>query len=141
VNYLVVILICVIICTGFYSFVKETHRNEIENLKITYSLELEKYKKEFLQRSDAVRRGFCVETFVPFTEQFPVPAEDVSFLGKPIDFVGFTDTNSRETCTVHFIEVKSGKSKLTTKQRNIKTAIQQGRVKWHEVVVQEKSYT
>ena len=68
-------------------------------------------------------------------EEFPIPAEDVVFLGMPIDYVGFTNTGSKTKCEVHFVEVKSGSSFLMGKQKNIKKAIQEGRVYWHEVSV------
>jgi predicted Holliday junction resolvase-like endonuclease len=86
-------------------------------------------------RSAAANWGFTIENFVPFIDTFPVPPQDVNFLGKPIDYVGFTDTESKTLCKVHFIEVKSGSALLTAKQRNIKKAIEEGRVQWHEVRV------
>jgi predicted Holliday junction resolvase-like endonuclease len=87
------------------------------------------------KRSGAVQWGKSIEAFVPFMTKFPIPAEDVTFLGMPIDYVGFTDTGKAEKCTVHFIEVKSGVSFLSEKQKNIKKAIQEGRVQWHEITV------
>jgi len=86
-------------------------------------------------RSSAVSFGKCIEQFVPFMTDFPVPVEDVHFLGMPIDFIAFCKTDKVEECEVHFIEVKSGGSMLSKKQFNIKTAILEGRVKWHEVRV------
>ena len=68
-------------------------------------------------------------------DEFPLRPEDVNFLGKPIDFIGYTNTASKTKCEVHFIEVKSGNAILLSKQRNIKKAIQEGRVYWHEVRV------
>jgi len=67
--------------------------------------------------------------------KFPVPAEDVVFVGMPIDYVGFTSTDSKVDCKVHFIEVKSGNSTLSAKQKNIKKAIEEGRVFFHEIAV------
>lgn len=87
-------------------------------------------------RSSAVNWGKTIEHFVPFMTKFPVPPEDVVFLGMPIDYVGFTSTESKTKCEVHFIEVKSGNSVLMGKQRNIKKAIQEGRVYWHEIAVE-----
>jgi len=86
-------------------------------------------------RSSSVNWGLAIENFAPFIDKFPLPPEDVTFLGKPIDFVGYKDTGSPTKCSVHFIEVKSGKAFLSTKQKNIKKAIAAGRVHWHEVRV------
>ena len=98
--------------------------------------ELKKARKDSKFRSSAVNWGKSIEHFVPFMTKFPVPPEDVVFLGMPIDYVGFTHTDSKTMCEIHFIEVKSGNSILMTKQRNIKKAIQEGRVKWHEISVE-----
>jgi predicted Holliday junction resolvase-like endonuclease len=100
-----------------------------------HEIEKAKVKKESTFRSSAVNWGKTIEHFVPFMTKFPIPAEDVVFLGMPIDYVGFTDTDDAKKCEVHFIEVKSGNSILMGKQRNIKKAIQEGRVNWHEIAV------
>ena len=112
---------------------------QLEKLKAEHEEELRreitKARKEGKQRSAAVQWGKTIEHFVPFMEEFPIPAEDVVFLGMPIDYVGFTNTGSKTKCEVHFVEVKSGSSFLMGKQKNIKKAIQEGRVHWHEVTV------
>ena len=107
---------------------KEAHEEELRR-------EITKARNEGKQRSAAVQWGLTIENFVPFMDEFPIPTEDVNFLGKPIDYVGYTDTDSKENCAVHFIEVKSGRSQLLKHQRNIKEAIQSGRVYWHEIRV------
>jgi predicted Holliday junction resolvase-like endonuclease len=107
---------------------KEQHEEELRR-------EITKARQDGKQRSAAVQWGKTIEHFVPFMEDFPIPAEDVVFLGMPIDYVGFTNTGSKTKCEVHFVEVKSGSSFLIGKQKNIKKAIQEGRVKWHEITV------
>ena len=107
---------------------KEQHEEELRR-------EITKARQDGKQRSAAVQWGKTIEHFVPFMEEFPIPAEDVVFLGMPIDYVGFTNTGSKTKCEVHFVEVKSGSSFLMGKQKNIKKAIQEGRVHWHEVSV------
>lgn len=97
--------------------------------------EIKKARKDSKFRSSAVNWGKSIEHFVPFMSKFPLPPEDVVFIGMPIDYVGFTDTESAKKCTVHFLEVKSGVSILSGKQRNIKKAIEEGRVVFHEITV------
>ena len=108
---------------------KEAHEEELRR-------EVTKARKDGKQRSAAVQWGKSIEHFVPFMKDFPVPVEDVTFLGMPIDYVGFTNTGSKTGCEVHFIEVKSGSSFLMGKQKNIKKAVQEGRVFWHEMSVE-----
>ncbi len=97
--------------------------------------EVAKARKDSKFRSSAANWGKTIEHFVPFMTKFPIPPEDVVFLGMPIDYVGFTDTGSKTKCTVHFLEVKSGSAFLSDKQKNIKKAIQEGRVEFHEISV------
>lgn len=118
-------------------------KSEISKLKLeliekdaAHIVEKAKVKKDSTFRSSAVNWGKSIEHFVPFMTKFPVPPEDVVFLGMPIDYVGFTHTDSKTKCEVHFIEVKSGNAALMGKQRNIKKAIQEGRVTWHEISVE-----
>jgi len=128
------IVLLVLIVASVWNFkyqlekLKEQHEEELRR-------EITKARKEGKQRSAAVQWGKTIEHFVPFMEEFPIPAEDVVFLGMPIDYVGFTNTGSKTKCEVHFVEVKSGSSFLMGKQKNIKKAIQEGRVHWHEVSV------
>jgi len=110
-------------------------KKQIEETAAAHIIEKAKVKKDSTFRSSAVNWGKSIEHFVPFMTKFPLPPEDVVFIGMPIDYVGFTHTDSKTKCEVHFIEVKSGKSILMGKQRNIKKAIQEGRVYWHEVAV------
>jgi len=110
-------------------------QDQIEETAASHIVEKAKVHKNSKFKSSAVNWGFTVENFVPFIDTFPIPPEDVNFLGKPIDYIGFTDTDSKSACNVHFIEVKSGKSFLSQKQKNIKLAIEEGRVQWHEVRV------
>ena len=128
------IVLLILIITSVWNFnyqlekLKEQHEEELRR-------EITKARKEGKQRSAAVQWGKTIEHFVPFMEEFPIPAEDVVFLGMPIDYVGFTNTGSKTKCEVHFVEVKSGSSFLMGKQKNIKKAIEEGRVRWHEVSV------
>lgn len=131
--YFTLVLVALVIYVT-YSFnvkltkLKEEHQEELLNEKA-------KSRHEGKQRSAAVQWGLSIENFVPFMDEFPIPVEDVNFLGKPIDYVGYTDVDSKEECAVHFIEVKSGRSQLLKHQRHIKKAIKEGRVHWHEVRV------
>ena len=114
-------------------------KQEIYALKEQHILDLQSKisaaRTDAKKRSTAVQWGKSIEHFVPFTSKFPIPAEDVSFLGMPIDYVGFTDTGSKTKCAVHFVEVKSGTAFLMDKQKNIKTAILEKRVHWHEISI------
>lgn len=119
--------------------IAKTEIKRLENIIVEKELELveeiKKARKDSAFRSSAVNWGKTIEHFVPFMTKFPIPPEDVVFLGMPIDYVGFTNTGSKTKCEIHFVEVKSGNAFLMSKQKNIKKAIQEGRVYWHEIAV------
>lgn len=120
----------------YFSIKKLTETaNLLKEQQKSFEKEKAVIRKDAQKRSGAVQWGKTIEHFVPFMTKFPIPPEDVVFLGMPIDYVGFTDTGSRTKCKVHFVEVKSGVSFLSTKQKNIKKAIEEGRVVFHEIAV------
>lgn len=110
-------------------------KQQVKDIQEDFKLERDKIRKDAKFRSSAVNWGKTIEHFVPFMDKFPIPPEDVVFLGMPIDYVGFSNTGSKTKCEVHFVEVKSGNSFLMGKQKNIKKAIEEGRVYWHEIAV------
>jgi predicted Holliday junction resolvase-like endonuclease len=111
-------------------------KQQVRDIQEDFKLERDKIRKDAKFRSSAVNWGKTIEHFVPFMDKFPIPPEDVVFLGMPIDYVGFSNTGSKTKCEVHFVEVKSGNSFLMGKQKNIKRAIKEGRVYWHEIGVE-----
>ena len=132
------ILITITICAlSFASYIYISH-DKIAQRKAEAYLEKWKVKEEkkiredAYQRSRAVSFGNTIEHYVPFMKEFPVEPKDVQFFGKPIDYIAFANRGSKKKCSVHFIEVKSGNSNLNGHQKNIKTAILEGRVHWHE---------
>jgi len=90
--------------------------------------ETENRKKIVSQKkSSEVRLGNIAETLAPFLDQFDFDPENCIFLGKPIDYISFEDE------AITFIEIKSGKAQLSTKQRHIRDLIKAKQVVWKEV--------
>jgi predicted Holliday junction resolvase-like endonuclease len=114
-------------------------KKKISNLKYNFENQRSAIRTDAKKRSGAVQWGKTIEHFVPFMSDFPVPPEDCTFLGMPIDYVAFKDTDNKTKCSVHFVEVKSGSAFLMGKQKNIKKAIEEGRVFWHEIAVDGNS--
>lgn len=124
------------------AWITRINKKEVEKLKKElqaqqelFDSERDQIKRDAKKRSGAVQWGKTIEHFVPFMTDFPVPPEDCTFLGMPIDYVAFSNTGSKTKCSVHFVEVKSGNAFLMSKQKNIRQAIQEGRVHWHEISV------
>lgn len=103
---------------------------EISIAKLTEDLEEQKDLKTKVtsqKKSSEVRLGHIAETLAPFLDQFEFEPEECSFLGQPIDYISFGQDE------VTFIEVKSGNSQLSSKQRRIRDQILEGKVAWKEV--------
>ncbi len=81
----------------------------------------------FELRSTRVKHGKNWEHFIPFMEDFPGDKENAVFLGMPIDYISFDDE------TIKFIEVKTGKSTLNKKQRQIKDLVKNKKIEWYEL--------
>ena len=85
----------------------------------------EQYAKLFSQKkSSEVRTGKITEQIAPFLADYPLNSQTARFIGDPIDFVHFDED------MVTFVEVKSGKSQLSKKQRNIRDLIKEGKVEF-----------
>ena len=98
---------------------------EISTLQATLGFEQEQYIKLLGQKkSSEVRTGKITEQIAPFLEDYPLDPKTARFIGEPLDFVHFDEEK------VTFVEVKSGKSQLSTKQRRIRDLIQEGKVEF-----------
>ena len=91
----------------------------------------ESAKKEYdtllgQKKSSEVRIGHISESMAPFLTDFKYNPEECRFLGMPIDYVVFDETN-RE---IVFLEIKSGNSQLTPKQKRIKEMVETGKVRF-----------
>jgi len=90
-------------------------------------------RKDAIQRSQAVTVGKVTEQLVPYLPGFGFNPKDVRFIGSPVDLVVFDGMSQDEVREVVFVEVKTGGSGLTTRERRIRDAIQAGRVSWLEL--------
>jgi len=98
---------------------------EISVLKSQVGFQEEQYSKLLGQKkSSEVRVGHIAETMASFLKDYPFPSETGTFLGKPLDMIHFLDDK------IVFVEIKSGKSKLSSKQRKIKELIEKGKVEF-----------
>ena len=92
---------------------------------------LEGIVKARLKQSRAVLGGLVSEQIAPLLPDFPFDVGDCRFIGKPVDFIVFRGMNEQKISEVIFLEVKSGTAKtLSPQEKNLRDAIQAGRVRW-----------
>ena len=77
-----------------------------------------------------VDRGLIAEQFAPFTRRFEElgwDPQEFKFLGRPVDGVQFQEDE------VIIVEFKTGGSQMTTRQRQIKRMVTEGKVRFEEI--------
>ena len=77
-----------------------------------------------------VDRGLIAEQFAPITRRFDDlgwDPQEFKFLGRPVDGVQFQDDE------VIIVEFKTGDSQMTTRQRQIKRMVAEGKVRFEEI--------
>jgi predicted Holliday junction resolvase-like endonuclease len=90
-------------------------------------------------RADAVARSLAVtvgkvsEQLVPYLPGFGYNPKDARFLGSPVDFVVFDGLDAGALRRVVFLEVKTGTAALSTRERQVRDAIESGRIAWDEL--------
>jgi predicted Holliday junction resolvase-like endonuclease len=103
-------------------------RMQIERWKQEHEQEI---RLDAIQRSSAVTRGKVTEHIVPYLPGFDLDPKDIRFLGTPIDLIAFKGlNNSVEEIEIVFVEVKTGGSVLSARERAVKKAVEQKRVSW-----------
>ena len=96
------------------------------------------HKKEAIAHSRAIIGGNFSEQLAPFLPNFKYQPTECKFLGKPIDLLVFKGMDEKNITEVIFVEVKSGNAHLSTVERKLKEAIEQGKVSWQEYRIPEQ---
>lgn len=121
----------------------EATNNEMRELysdSINYSEELletiitlqKKLDKTIHQKkSSEVRLGRIGEQLSPFLNGWPWDSNHFRFIGSPIDGIQFTENE------ILFVEIKTGKSRLSKYQAKCKKLVEQGKVRFVEFRVGE----
>ena len=90
-------------------------------------------RKDAVKRSRAVLGGQFGEQLAPFLPEFPCNPGDVRFVGKPVDYIAFPGSaEGKPVEEILFIEVKSGSSALSQREKEIKAAVEKGNVRYVE---------
>lgn len=103
-----------------------------------WEAELPSHRKQAILQSRAVLGGQFSEQLAPYLPDFEYLPTECRFIGKPIDFLVFKGMDKKEIDEVVFVEVKSGKSKLSSSEKKLKDAIEKKKVKWIEYRIPEE---
>jgi predicted Holliday junction resolvase-like endonuclease len=92
-------------------------------------------REDAVQRSQAITAGKVHEQLIPYLPAFPYNPKDVRFLGSPIDLVVFDGLSEGRVRRIVFLEIKTGGSSLTSRERWVREVIQARDVEWAELRV------
>jgi predicted Holliday junction resolvase-like endonuclease len=97
------------------------------------SLYVRQARQDAVVRSHAVIAGKVQEQLVPFLPMFEFNPKDARFLGSPVDLIVFDGLDEGTLRRIVFLEVKTGGSNLSGRERQLRNAVLEGRVEWQEM--------
>ena len=95
--------------------------------------EEKRIREDAAARSKSVRIGHMTEHLTPYLPDFSYNPKDARFLGAPTDLIVFDGLDEGELSEIVFIEVKTGKSTMNKRERQVRDAIKNGRVRFQEL--------
>lgn len=139
---------------SFLERIKEENKTNLEKLakewQVKYIQDMDELKKLFKNSEKIIKTksvsssrrslvGKFIEKFVPFLKMLDYEASDMHFLGQPVDYIIFDGLHKDEIEKVVFVEVKTGDSKLTKREKSLKDTIEKRRVEWKEINIDTAS--
>lgn len=94
--------------------------------------------KDAIKKSREVLGGKFSEQLAPYLPGFQYDPTDARFIGTPIDLLIFRGLSTGNPEEIVFLEIKSGKSNLSPKQREIRDLVNDGKVRWEIYQVPEE---
>ncbi len=135
----------------YNSALKQYEVQMVENIKQTELVLQQKYQASFTQwcqekeneirrdaiaRSQAVVLGRVTEHLAPYLPTFDLNPRDARFIGSPIDLIVFNGLTEGDLKNIIFVEIKSGESQVTSRERKIRDIINERLVEWRELRIQ-----
>jgi len=90
-------------------------------------------RKDSVDRSRATISGQVHEQLLPYLPDFPFNPKDVRFMGAPVDLIVFDGLSAGKLERIVFVEVKTGGSQLTPRERQVRDMVQARGVSWEEI--------
>ncbi len=103
------------------------------NAAASFEKKVKEGRADAVKRSRAVLSGQMAEQIAPFLPDFPCNPADVRVVGKPVDFIAFPGAAEGNTINeILLIEVKSGSSALSEREKEIRAAVESGHIRYVE---------
>ncbi|MDR3577868.1 MAG: Holliday junction resolvase-like protein [Anaerolineaceae bacterium] len=116
------------------------YEQKIQALNQRYALDIERARKESVDQSRNTLKGKMAEQMAPLLPGFNFLPADSRFLGDPVDYVVFDGYShmrdgggSGEELELVIVDIKQGQAVLSSSQRAIAKAVEDGRVRFDVV--------
>ncbi len=90
-------------------------------------------REQAIKQSRAVLGGKFSEQLTPYLPEFQYDPTEARFIGDPVDLIVFPGLAEKSPQKVVFVEVKTGKSRVSSVQKMIRDLIRDGKVDWEEI--------
>ena len=99
----------------------------------------ERIRKDAANRRVRSVMGKVTEHLIPFSEAFSqFNPKDARFIGSPIDLIVFDGAEEKkDEITIYFLEIKTGTSALSQRQKKVMEAVKDKRVEWLKLIVKD----
>jgi len=103
----------------------------LEQWKVEVEREI---RKDAIDKSSSVTMGKMTEHMVPYLPGFGFNPADARFIGSPIDLIVFDGLGNDDVKKIVFVEIKTGASTLSTRERMVRDAVLAKNVEWMEII-------
>jgi len=109
-----------------------------ERMRKQHELDLIETRKDAVKRSRSVIEGQVAEQLVPHFPEWKYGApSDARFIASPLDYVVFSGLSEDNVKEIIFVEIKTSKSQVTKRQRSVREAIKNGKVKYELLEIKD----
>lgn len=105
--------------------------------RINRSKLIREARDDAVKRSRDVIEGNVAQQLMPYFPEYKYTPSDSRFISSPLDLIVFNGLSKGCVEEVVFIEIKTGKSQPTKRQKSVKDAIEAGKVRY-ELLRKEK---
>jgi predicted Holliday junction resolvase-like endonuclease len=88
-------------------------------------------RKDAVARSRAVNTGLIAQDMAPLTAGWPYGLKDSRQVGHPLDYIVFDGMSEGDIRKIIFVEIKTGSSRMSSRQHQIASAVRRGDVEYH----------
>lgn len=100
------------------------------NLELKVNKMISEARQDAVKKSREVIEGNVAQQLIPYFPEYKYTPSDSRFIGSPLDIIVFNGLSKGNVDEVVFVEIKTGKNYPTKRQKSVKDAIENGKVRY-----------